>query len=199
MKLYNSLGLRVLVYDYPVMNPDGTEGKRTIRNFDIKELLFRSAKDIINEEITSFYSGKTVLITGGGGSIGSELCRQIARMKPRRIVIADVYENGAYDVQQELRLMYGDRLDVRVEIITVCDREEVDKVFQKHHPDLVLHAAAHKHVPLMENNVCEAINNNVFGTRNVARAAAEYGAQKFIMVSTDKAVNPTNEIGRAHV
>ena len=195
VKLYTSLGLRVLVYDYPVMNQGREDGKRVIRSFDIRELLFRTTKDIITEDITSFYRGKTVLITGGGGSIGSELCRQIARMNPKRIVIADVYENGAYDVQQELRLLYGDRLDVRVEIITVCDRTEVDKVFEKHHPDLVLHAAAHKHVPLMENNVCEAVSNNVFGTLNVARAAADFGAQKFIMVSTDKAVNPTNVMG----
>ena len=195
VKMYNSLGLRVLVYDYPVVNQGGEDGKRTIRSFDIRDLLFRGSKEIINDEISGFYSGKTVMITGGGGSIGSELCRQIARMNPRRIVIVDVYENGAYEVQQELRLLYGDKLDVRVEIITVCDKGELDKVFDRHMPDLVLHAAAHKHVPLMENNVCEAVKNNVFGTLNVAKAAAAHRVKKFIMVSTDKAVNPTNVMG----
>ncbi len=196
VKLYTSLGLRVLKYDYPAMHRDGDEdSKRTIRSFDIKELLFRSSKEIVTEDVSAFYSGKTVLITGGGGSIGSELCRQIARMEPKRVVIADVYENGAYDIQQELRLKYGAKLDISVEIITICDRVEVNKLFEKYRPDIVLHAAAHKHVPLMENNVCEAVKNNVFGTRNVVQAAMEYKAQKFIMVSTDKAVNPTNVMG----
>ena len=195
IKLYTSLGLRVLVYDYPVANVSSEQGKRTIRSFDINELLFRSSKEIITDEISSFYRDKTILITGGGGSIGSELCRQLAKMSPKQIVIADVYENGAYDVQQELRLIYGSKLDVRVEIITVCDRTEVDLVFEKYRPDLVFHAAAHKHVPLMENNVCEAIKNNVFGTLNVAKASADFHVKKFIMVSTDKAVNPTNVMG----
>ena len=196
VKLYTSLGLRVFVYDYPTMHQSGEEEKRTIRNFDIKELLFRSSKEIITDEIISFYRDKTVLITGGGGSIGSELCRQIARMRPRRIVIADVYENGAYDVQQDLHLTYGYHdPEVNVEILTVCDPNEVEKLFDKYKPEIVLHAAAHKHVPLMENNVCEAVKNNVFGTLNVARAAAKFKARKFIMVSTDKAVNPTNVMG----
>ena len=195
VKLYTSLGLRVLVYDYPVMHQNGENSKRTIRNFDIKELLFRSSKEIITPEISAFYRGKTVLITGGGGSIGGELCRQIARMEPKRIVIADVYENGAYDMQQELRLQYASALDVRVEIITVCDKIEVEQLFEKYRPDIVLHAAAHKHVPLMENNVCEAVKNNVLGTLNVVNAAAKYKAGKFIMISTDKAVNPTNVMG----
>ncbi len=136
-----------------------------------------------------------MLITGGGGSIGSELARQIARCKPSRLVILDVYENGAYDVQQELRIKYGNELNLRIEIASVCDAEQVDKIFREHTPDIVLHAAAHKHVPLMERNVIESVKNNVFGTLNVVKACEKYGVKRFIMISTDKAVNPTNVMG----
>ena len=136
-----------------------------------------------------------MLISGGGGSIGSELCRQIARMEPKQLVILDVYENNAYDIQQELKIAYGVKLNLAVEIATICDREEVKQVFERYHPQIVVHAAAHKHVPLMEHNCCEAVRNNVFGTLNMVECAEKYGTEKFIMVSTDKAVNPTNVMG----
>jgi FlaA1/EpsC-like NDP-sugar epimerase len=136
-----------------------------------------------------------VLISGGGGSIGSELCRQIAKIGPRRLVVLDVYENGAYDVQQELKIKHGKDLDLCVEIVTITDKGQLERVFRTHRPDVVIHAAAHKHVPLMEDNCCEAVKNNVFGTRNLLDVAESCGCQKFIMVSTDKAVNPTNVMG----
>ena len=143
----------------------------------------------------AWYRGKSVLITGGGGSIGSELARQIAKCGPSRLVILDAYENGAYDVQQELRTRYGDELNLRIEIANICEKELIDKLFREHTPDIVLHAAAHKHVPLMERNVIEAVTNNVFGTLNIVEACEKYGVKRFIMISTDKAVNPTNVMG----
>ena len=158
-------------------------------------LLFRQQVEFIDEKTASYYRGKTVLISGGGGSIGSELCRQIAKMKPKKLVILDVYENGAYDIQQELKIRYGAKLDLVVEIVTVCDRDALDHVFAEHRPDVVLHAAAHKHVPLMERNCVEAVKNNVFGTLNIVEASEKHGVGKFTMISTDKAVNPTNVMG----
>ena len=192
--LYKQMGLKVKIYDYPTMQ-SAEGGKRRMREFNIEELLFRQTINVMDAQTAAYYKGKTVLITGGGGSIGSELCRQIAKMEPRKLVVLDVHENGAYDVQQELRIAYGDRLDLAVEIISVCDRDELEKVFERHRPEIILHAAAHKHVPLMEHNVCEAIKNNVFGTLNVLEAARKYGVKRFIMISTDKAVNPTNVMG----
>ena len=135
------------------------------------------------------------MITGGGGSIGSELARQIAKVGPERLVLLDIYENGIYDIQQELRTLYGDSLNLRVEIANVCDRSEMEKIFSRHTPDIVLHAAAHKHVPLMERNCCEAVRNNVFGTLVTVETCEKYGVKRFIMISTDKAVNPTNVMG----
>ena len=193
-ELYKSFGYDIKTYDYP--NLDAGEGeKRRIHDFEIEDLLFRSPNQFLNEETMSWYRDKNVLITGGGGSIGSELARQIARCKPARLVILDVYENGAYDVQQELRIKYGDKLNLRIEIASVCDEEQIDKIFREHTPDIVLHAAAHKHVPLMERNVIESVKNNVFGTLNVVKACEKFGVKRFIMVSTDKAVNPTNVMG----
>ena len=193
-EIYDKLGYKIKTYDYPVLG-NGESGKRLIHDFDIEDLLFRSANRFLTEETMAWYRGKNVLITGGGGSIGSELARQIASCGPKRLVILDVYENGAYDVQQELRIKYGDALNLRVEIASVCDREKIEKIFREHTPDIVLHAAAHKHVPLMERNVCEAVSNNVFGTLNVVETCEKYGVKRFIMVSTDKAVNPTNVMG----
>ena len=193
-ELYKSMGYKIKVYDYPTL--DSNEGgKRHLRDFDIEDLLFRGANQFLNEETMAWYQGKNVLITGGGGSIGSELARQIARCKPSRLVLLDVYENGAYDIQQELIIKYGSSLNLRVEIANVCDREKIDKIFRDHTPDIVLHAAAHKHVPLMERNVCEAVSNNVFGTLNVVEVCEKYKVSRFIMISTDKAVNPTNVMG----
>lgn len=192
--LYKQMGCKVKVYDYPtIQSVEG--GKRQMREFRIEELLFRQAITMTDTQTAAYYKDKTVLITGGGGSIGSELCRQIAKMEPKRLVVLDVYENGAYDVQQELRFAYGNRLDLAVEIISVCDRKELETVFERHRPEIVLHAAAHKHVPLMEHNVCEAVKNNIFGTNNVVEVCRQYGVKRFIMVSTDKAVNPTNVMG----
>lgn len=193
-EIYDGLGYKIKTYDFPVLGSDES-GKRHIHDFDIEDLLFRSTNRFLSEETMAWYRGKNVLITGGGGSIGSELARQIASCKPARLVILDVYENGAYDVQQELKIKYGEELCLRIEIASVCDAEKIDKIFREHTPDIVLHAAAHKHVPLMERNVCEAVSNNVFGTLNVVKACEKYGVKRFIMVSTDKAVNPTNVMG----
>ena len=191
---YKRMGCKLKVYDYPTM--EAAEGsRRRMREFQIEELLFRQAVNFTDSQTTAYYRGKTILITGGGGSIGSELCRQIAKMKPKHLVVLDVYENGAYDVQQELKIAYGAKLQMTVEIASICDRVELEKIFARHKPDIVLHAAAHKHVPLMEHNVCEAIKNNVFGTQNVLYAVQKYGVKRFIMISSDKAVNPTNVMG----
>ncbi len=191
---YKQSGCKIKVYDFPVMQSAGNQ-KRSLRQFDIEELLFRKPIVITDDVTTEYYKNKVVLITGGGGSIGSELCRQIAKMEPRQLIILDVYENGAYDVQQELKIAYGAKLDLRVEIISVCNRAALDRVFNTYRPHIVLNAAAHKHVPLMEHNCCEAVENNVFGTLNTVEMSVKYGAQRFIMVSTDKAVNPTNVMG----
>ncbi len=193
-ELYTGLGYKIKAYDYPILDADNNS-KRSIHDFNIEDLLFRHSNQFLSEDTMQWYSGKSVLITGGGGSIGSELARQIARCRPSRLVILDVYENGAYDIQQELRLKYGNDLNLRIEIANVSDKEMVDKIFSDHTPDIVLHAAAHKHVPLMERNVIEAVKNNVFGTLNVIQACEKYGVKRFIMVSTDKAVNPTNVMG----
>ena len=191
---YRRSGCRIKVYDFPAVQ-SANPGRRTMREFDIEELLFRKPVEFDGERTEAYYRGKVILITGGGGSIGSELCRQIAKMRPKQLVVLDVYENGAYDIQQELKLHYGDALDLRVEIVSVCDRDGLEKVFAVYRPDVVLNAAAHKHVPLMEHNCCEAVKNNVFGTLNTVELAVKYKTGRFIMVSTDKAVNPTNVMG----
>ena len=165
-----------------------------IREVDIEDLLGRETVKIDIDEVAAYITGKTVLVTGGGGSIGSELCRQAAAQRPKRLIIFDIYENNAYDIQMELRRTHPE-LDLVVLIGSVRDRERVMQVFDRYRPDLVCHAAAHKHVPLMETSPFEAIKNNVFGTYNVAQAADRFGTQRFILISTDKAVNPTNVMG----
>ena len=165
-----------------------------IRKVDVEDLLGRDSIRINLDEISGYIKNKTVLVTGGGGSIGSELCRQISKYEPKELIIFDIYENNAYQIQQELRRSYPD-LNLTVLIGSVRDRERVNDLFAKYRPNLVFHAAAHKHVPLMEDSPAEAIKNNVFGTFNVATAASEYGAEKMVLISTDKAVNPTNIMG----
>ncbi|MBO4415594.1 MAG: polysaccharide biosynthesis protein [Lachnospiraceae bacterium] len=195
-KLYKSFGYKIKTYDYTTFDAETIEGgKRQIKDFDVEDLLFRSVNQFLSDETKSWYKDKNVLITGGGGSIGSELARQIAKCEPARLVILDIYENGAYDIQQELKIRYGEKLNLRIEIANVCEYDKIDKIFKEHTPDIVLHAAAHKHVPLMERNVCEAVSNNVFGTLNVVEICEKYHVKRFIMVSTDKAVNPTNVMG----
>ena len=174
---------------------ENTDFISKVRDITPDELLGRNPIQVANEEILSFVKDKTVLITGGGGSIGSELCRIIAVHSPKRLVIVDVYENNAYDIQQELIQKYKDSLDIAVYIATVCDYKKINGIFAQEKPDIVLHAAAHKHVPLMETVPDEAVKNNVFGTLNTAVAAKENKVKKFILISTDKAVNPTNIMG----
>lgn len=190
---YKNAGYKVKMYDYPKMQMAG--GKRSLREFDIEELLFRAPRKLTNEKTDAYYNDKVILVTGGGGSIGSELCRQIVKMGPKKLIILDVYENGAYDLQQELRIAYGNEPGISVEIASITDSKAMERVFSKYHPQIVINAAAHKHVPLMENNCIEAINNNVFGTAVVVEMCEKYGAERFMMVSTDKAVNPTNVMG----
>lgn len=190
---YSGAGYKIKVYDYPVMQSAGT--KRHLRDFDVEELLFRKPVVISDERTNRFYQDKVILITGGGGSIGSELCRQLAKMMPRQIIVLDVYENGAYDIQQELKMVYGSALDLRIEILSVTNKAALKRVFETYRPQIVLNAAAHKHVPLMEHNCIEAVENNVFGTLNLVELCEEYKAECFMMVSTDKAVNPTNVMG----
>ena len=190
---YKQLGCKIKVYDYPIMQSAG--GKRLMREFDVEELLFRKAHVVMNDRTKAYYRGKRILITGGGGSIGSEMCRQLAKMNPGQIIILDIYENGAYDVQQELKMIYGAQLDLRIEICSITNMRALERVFQKYHPQIIINAAAHKHVPLMENNCVEAIYNNVFGTKNLVLLCEKFAAECFIMVSTDKAVNPTNVMG----
>ena len=165
-----------------------------LRNVAVEDLLGRDKVQVDLSEIGGYFAGKTVLVTGGGGSIGSELCRQIARQKPRKLIIFDIYENNAYDIQQELRHT-NPELDLEVCIGSVRDCKRVEMMFRQYHPQIVCHAAAHKHVPLMEDSPNEAIKNNVFGTYNVACAADRYQAETFVLISSDKAVNPTNIMG----
>ena len=190
---FTKAGIKVKNYDVPHMQSGGD--KPQLKEFEIEELLFRTQKTVINEKTASYYRNKTILITGGGGSIGSELCRQIAKMEPKKLIILDIYENCAYDIQQELKMTYGSRLDLSVEIVSITNKKGMARVFETYRPDIVINAAAHKHVPLMEHNCAEAVENNVFGCLNVIQLCEEYGASRFMMVSTDKAVNPTNVMG----
>ncbi len=197
--LYRRTGCRVMLFDYPLGDKPGERsvgyGKRELREFGINDLLFRDVRSIASARAEEYYRGKSVLVTGGGGSIGSELCRQIAALGPGRLVILDIYENNAYDIQQELAHKYGKDLQLETVIASVRDKERMEEIFAEVRPDIVFHAAAHKHVPLMEHSGCEAIKNNVFGTYNTANLAEKYGVKKFVLISTDKAVNPTNIMG----
>ncbi len=184
--------LKILPGVYQLVNGEVSVSK--LRNVEIEDLLGREPIQITTEKIGRYVSDKVVLVTGGGGSIGSELCRQIAANGVRQLIIFDIYENNAYDIQQELKHTYPN-LDLVVLIGSVRNGRKVNSVFEKYQPDIVYHAAAHKHVPLMEDSPNEAIKNNVFGTYKVALAADKYGTSKFVLISTDKAVNPTNIMG----
>lgn len=166
-----------------------------MRNVRIEDLLGRDPVRLNPAPVDAFLGGKTVLVTGGGGSIGSELCRQIVKHGPKKLIVLDIYENNAYDIQQELLYQYGGRLDLSVEIASIRDKERLRQIFARYRPDIVFHAAAHKHVPLMEHSPQEAVRNNVFGTLNLVQTADEFGVKKFIQISTDKAVNPTSVMG----
>ena len=177
---------------YQLVNGEISVSK--LRKVDVQDLLGREPIKVNLDEILNFISGKVVLVTGGGGSIGSELCRQIAKSNPKQLIIFDIYENNAYDIQMELQRAYPE-LNLVTLIGSVRNTTRVNRVMETYRPDLVFHAAAHKHVPLMEDSPNEAIKNNVFGTYKMARAAAAYGVKRFVLISTDKAVNPTNIMG----
>jgi len=177
---------------YQMINGEVSVSK--LKEVEIEDLLGREPIQINTEEVLDYVSGKVVMVTGGGGSIGSELCRQIAGHSPKQLIIVDIYENNAYEIQQELLRKYP-KLNLVVLIASVRNTNRMNAIFKKYRPNIVYHAAAHKHVPLMEVSPNEAIKNNVFGTYKTAQAADKYGAEKFVLISTDKAVNPTNIMG----
>ena len=184
--------VKILPGIYQLINGEVSIAK--LRNVEIEDLLGRDPIRVNLDEIMGYVSGKVVLVTGGGGSIGSELCRQIAGHEPKQLIIFDIYENNAYEIEQELKRKHPN-LNLVVLIGSVRDSRRVEDVFETYHPDIVYHAAAHKHVPLMEVSPAEAVKNNVFGTKNLLTSAAEHGVERFVQLSTDKAVNPTNVMG----
>lgn len=196
-ELYRQTDCKVKMYDYPVAGyqMENKGSKRVLREFRIEDLLFRDARTVTSMKARTYYRDKVILISGGGGSIGSQICRSVAKLSPKHLVILDIYENNAYDIQQELLREYGDSLHFTTYIASVRDAERLDEIFAEVKPDIVFHAAAHKHVPLMEDSGCEAIKNNVFGTWNMANTAEKYEVERFVLISTDKAVNPTNIMG----
>ena len=185
------------IYEDPMAQLEKETGSLAsrVREVQIEDLLGRPSVQLENQRIDAMIRGKTVMVTGGGGSIGSELCRQIANYRPKRLVLLDIAENTTYELQNDLLHRHGADFPLSVEIASVRDREKMDRIFTHYRPNLVFHAAAHKHVPLMERCPEEAVKNNVFGTYNTAMAARKYGAEKFVLISTDKAVNPTNIMG----
>lgn len=184
--------MRTLPGMYQLINGDVSVAK--LKEVEIEDLLGRDPIEINTEEVLNYVKDKVVLVTGGGGSIGSELCRQIAGHQPKQLIIVDIYENNAYEIQQELIRKYP-TLDLVVLIASVRNTERIEDIFRRYRPNIVYHAAAHKHVPLMEVSPNEAIKNNVFGTYRTAQAADKYCVEKFVLISTDKAVNPTNVMG----
>lgn len=194
MNICNDTGCKIKILPgiYQLINGEVKVSK--LRNVEIEDLLGRDPISVNMNQIASYVENRTVMVTGGGGSIGSELCRQVAARHPRKLIIVDIYENNAYDIQMELRNAHPElKLDVR--IASIRDGEKIDALFNELRPEVVYHAAAHKHVPLMEDSPNEAIKNNVFGTLNVVRAADKYHVKRFVQISTDKAVNPTNIMG----
>ena len=198
LELCAATGRRVHVLGDPVTAINQQHGGRytpAVREVEIEDLLGRQPVHLDNPRIADFIRDKTVLVTGGGGSIGSELCRQIAEYHPKRLVIVDIAENTTYELQNDLQYKYGSFLTMNVEIASVRDKKRLEQIFDTYRPQIVFHAAAHKHVPLMEGSPAEAVKNNVFGTYNAALTAREYSVEKFVLISTDKAVNPTNVMG----
>ncbi|MGO5315115.1 polysaccharide biosynthesis protein [Bilifractor sp. LCP21S3_A7] len=185
--------LQIVPGIYQIVNGDVQVSR--LRDVQIEDLLGRDEVKINLTEIKKTIEGKVVMVTGGGGSIGSELCRQIASANPKQLIIFDIYENNAYAIQQELIRKYGDKLNLVTLIGSVRNTSRINSVLETYHPEMIYHAAAHKHVPLMENSPCEAIKNNVMGTYKLAKAAAEHGVKRFLLISTDKAVNPTSLMG----
>ena len=194
MTICNDTGCKIKLLPgiYQLMNGEVKVSK--LRNVEIEDLLGRDPISVNMNQIASYVENRTVMVTGGGGSIGSELCRQVAARHPRKLIIVDIYENNAYDIQMELRNTHPE-LNLDVRIASIRDGEKIDALFNELRPEVVYHAAAHKHVPLMEDSPNEAIKNNVFGTLNVVRAADKYHVKRFVQISTDKAVNPTNIMG----
>lgn len=197
LKLLSNTKLKVKVLPdlLSILQDGGRNYLSAAKEINLDDLLGRESISFDKKEIEEFLHQKTVMVTGGGGSIGSELCRQITLTKPRAIIIVDYYENNAYDIQQELVYKLKDRIKLYVEIASVQDKDKIDQIFNKYRPDIVFHTAAHKHVPFMEANPEEAIKNNVFGTYNVVMSASKWKVKKFVLISTDKAVNPTSIMG----
>ena len=171
------------------------DGRQAFREVNTSDFLSRDEVTLDMDSIRGYLTGKVVLVTGGGGSIGSEICRQVMRFGPKLLIIFDIYENCAYELECELKQNYGPDCPILVRIGTICDKGELDALFAEFNPTIVFHAAAHKHVPLMEESCAEAVKNNVFGTLNLLASAAEHGVQRLVQLSTDKAVNPTNVMG----
>ncbi|WP_346668472.1 nucleoside-diphosphate sugar epimerase/dehydratase [uncultured Subdoligranulum sp.] len=196
INLCNSTHCRVrMLSDPQAVDENGNPVAAGFRELNTADFLSRDEIQLNNAQISEYLHDKVVLVTGGGGSIGSELCRQIMRYQPRRLLIFDIYENCAYELETELRNKYGADAPVITLIGSIRDMERLNEVFDTYHPSVVFHAAAHKHVPLMEISPAEAVKNNVFGTKNLLTAAAEHGVERFVQLSTDKAVNPTNVMG----
>ena len=187
--------IKVVPYLSELLFGEDTKLIAQAQEIKIEDLLGRKPIEFDSGKVQDFIKGKVCMVTGGGGSIGSELVRQIASYEPSRVIIVDIYENNAYDIQQELVLEYGSSLDLVTLISSIRDYDKMEEIFRQYRPDLVFHAAAHKHVPLMETVPEEAVKNNIFGTYNVAKLAQDYGVKKFVMISTDNAVNPTNVMG----
>lgn len=191
----SNLKVKVLPSILSILQEEENNLLSSVKEFDVEELLGRESVSFNQEELELLINQKVILITGGGGSIGSELCRQIARLNPLKLVILDNYENNAYEIQQELLYKYKDKLDLAVEIASVQDERKLDQIFERYRPQIVFHAAAHKHVPFMEDCPDEAIKNNIFGTYHTVIVANKWKVQKFVLISTDKAVNPTSMMG----